>query len=146
MLFVCIVFLLPPGAGGPGPVENRVLSLVNKHRRAHDRGDLRWNEKLAEAARAHSRRMAEANFFGHEDPERGTLSERLAAAGIRRPAVAENLHRSNGYADPAHIAVEGWMKSRGHRRNMLDGSFRETGIGAARARDGTWYVTQLFAN
>jgi uncharacterized protein YkwD len=65
--------------------------------------------------------------------------------GVSRPSLAENLHRSFGYNDPAAVAVDGWLKSPGHRRNLLNPNFRLTGIGVARARDGTWYAAQIFA-
>jgi uncharacterized protein YkwD len=42
------------------------------------------------------------------------------------------------------IAVSGWMKSKGHRRHILDPVFRETGVGVARGSDGSIYFTQMF--
>ena len=129
----------------PGPVENRVLELANRERRARGLRSLAWDERLAEQARLHSRRMVEAGFFGHHDPKRGPLGSRVPASQSR-PAVAENLHRSYGYGDPAEVAVQGWMGSAGHRSNLLNARFTVTGIGAVRARDGAWFVTQIFAS
>jgi uncharacterized protein YkwD len=129
-----------------GPVENRVFELGNSERRAHGIRPLAWDDSLAAQARLHSRRMAELGFFAHRDPKRGALGERIGGAGLSRRVIAENLHRSYGYGDPAHAAVEGWMGSPGHRRNLLNGGFTVTGIGVARARDGTWFATQIFAS
>ena len=44
----------------------------------------------------------------------------------------------------AERAVAGWMGSPGHRKNMLSPSFNETGVGMARADDGSTYITQDF--
>lgn len=131
--------------GNPGPEENRILLLANRERRERDIRLLEWDDKLAEAARTHSRRMGTLGFFGHQDPERGTLGERLSAAGLSRRAIAENLHRSYGYSDPAQVAVDGWMTSEGHRRNLLNGIYTRTGVGVARAKDGTTFATQIFS-
>jgi uncharacterized protein YkwD len=46
-------------------------------------------------------------------------------------------------ADPVAAAVQGWMKSRTHRDNILRREFTETGVGICR-RDGSYYFTQLF--
>jgi uncharacterized protein YkwD len=140
VLLVLTIFCLAQGY--PGPVENRVLELANGQRRARGIRPLVWDEHLARQARLHSRRMAELGFFGHQDPKRGSLGQRIGAS---RRVVAENLHRSYGYNDPADVAVQGWMDSDGHRRNLLNSRFTVTGIGLARAGDGTWFATQLFA-
>ena len=53
------------------------------------------------------------------------------------------------YAAAAERVVEGWMESRGHRRNILDPEVAHHGAGAAVRRDpavcGELLVTQLFA-
>lgn len=42
-------------------------------------------------------------------------------------------------------AVDGWMKSPGHRRNILTGEYTESGMGAATNPSGTIYIlTQVF--
>ena len=129
-----------------GPEENRILVLANRERRERGLRPLVWDDKLAEAARTHSDRMAVLGFFGHRDPERGSLGERLGSGGLSRRAIAENLHRSYGYGDPAKVAVDGWMTSDGHRRNLLNGLYTLTGVGIARAKDGTTFATQIFSS
>ncbi|MDD4111103.1 MAG: CAP domain-containing protein, partial [Clostridia bacterium] len=37
-----------------------------------------------------------------------------------------------------------WMNSPGHRANILNRSFTEIGVGAAKKSNGTLYWTQLF--
>lgn len=43
----------------------------------------------------------------------------------------------------AAVAMDGWLKSPGHREN-LPVPYEVTGVGVARAADGTYYYTQLF--
>ena len=49
----------------------------------------------------------------------------------------------NAAEDIARQAVDGWMKSPGHRRNILDGTYTESGVGVALS-DNDIYITQLF--
>ncbi len=87
--------------------------------------------------------MASAGFFSHIDPGRGALDRRLGAARISWRAAAENIFEQQGHSGPVRTAVTGWMRSAGHRRNILDARFRESAVGIA-VRRGTWYYTQVF--
>ncbi len=54
----------------------------------------------------------------------------------------ERLYR---WKTPQHLSrqtVGGWMKSDGHRRNLLHAGYHVQGIGVAQAEDGTVYVTE----
>jgi uncharacterized protein YkwD len=41
-------------------------------------------------------------------------------------------------------AVTGWMKSPGHRRNILEKTYQKTGIGISISKDDKVYITQVF--
>lgn len=105
---------------------------------------LQWNDALAAEARAQSASMLVRRFFSHDDPVRGSLRARLGGAGFKWRKISENLYREQGYADPARSAVEGWMTSPGHRRNLLDPDMTETGVGIMAGSDETYYITQIF--
>jgi uncharacterized protein YkwD len=124
--------------------EQRVFELGNRQRRKRRLRELLWRDDIKDEARRHSLRMMELGFFSHHDPARGALAQRLSAAGLSFRGAAENLNYSRGYSDPPAAAVQGWMMSPGHRKNLLDSAFTHTGIGVARAKDGTWYATQIF--
>jgi len=49
----------------------------------------------------------------------------------------------NTVEDIARLAVQGWMHSPGHRRNILYTTFSESGIGVAVSSNDV-YITQLF--
>jgi len=73
------------------------------------------------------------------------FDERVRMFPVAHRGAAENLALSKGVAEVAEVAVDGWIKSPGHEKN-LRGAFNQCGIGAARASDGTFYITQLFAH
>lgn len=124
-------------------LEQRVLERINEVRRQHDLNDLAMDSVLREVARQYSAAMGRRDFFSHSGPEGDTVGDRLRAAGVCYRMVAENLAKNYNVPDPVTAAVDGWMDSPGHRRNILTPAFRQTGIGVW--RDGeTFYFTQVF--
>ena len=65
------------------------------------------------------------------------------SAICRAKLAAENAGQTT-FADPNDEILRGWIQSPDHRRNLYSPPFNRTGIGFARAADGTWYVTQLY--
>jgi uncharacterized protein YkwD len=125
--------------------ERRAFELVNAERRARGESALVWDAELTRMARLHSEKMARQNFFSHSGPDGQGLRERSRANGIVGfKALAENLAYNKGFADAASSAVVGWMRSEGHRDNILNAEFTRTGVGMARAADGRIYFTQVF--
>lgn len=125
-------------------LEQQCLDEVNRHREMRGLGHLALSEELLEIARDYSRRMAEERFFSHTDPEGRTVRQRVSEAGIRWRVLGENLAYSNGYTNPVAASMNGWMDSEGHRRNILDPSYRQTAIGAWISADGTVFFTEIF--
>jgi uncharacterized protein YkwD len=71
----------------------------------------------------------------------------VRGVGVDSAALGENiyLNRDTDRAKLAERAVKAWLNSPEHRVNMLSSDFATTGVGIARAADGTAYVTQDFA-
>ena len=128
---------------GPA-VEEDVFSAANRERRLRRLPALSWNDRLAAVARRHSERMARLRFFSHTDPERGDLADRLEAAGVAYQACGENLYRQSGMPDSASGAITAWLRSRGHRSNLLSSLYRKTGVGVAVGSGGEYTITQLY--
>lgn len=128
-----------------GSLERAIFDAINEQRRKQNLLPLLWAEDLAVAARAHSTAMARRNFFAHDVPRGAAFSARMHPLMAGRSGIAENLFQSQGYADPVQTAVEGWLQSPGHRRNLLNPAYNETGVGAAVSEDKTLYFTQIFA-
>lgn len=125
--------------------ERRAFELVNAERRARGEAALVWDAELTRMARLHSEKMARQNFFSHTGPDGQGLRERSRANGITGfKSLAENLAYNKGFSDAATSAVVGWMRSAGHRDNILNEEFTRTGVGVARSEDGRVYFTQVF--
>jgi uncharacterized protein YkwD len=126
-------------------IEREVVARVNRYRRAEGLRPLSADPRVAEIARSHSRAMAAGRTrFGH-----GGFEGRTDAVAARVPykRVAENVsrHRRHTRVEIPSVAVEKWLGSRGHRRN-IEGPYAVTGVGAALAGDGSVYLTQIFVD
>lgn len=139
-----IAFTMPCFAGEISlpALEREVHALVNEHRRAIGLRPLAYNEHIVRHARRHSQEMARGrggvNHHG-ADERREALARRIGFRGF-----AENVAMNNSAASrTAEVAVRGWLKSAGHRRNM-EGGFILTGVGVARSETGFYFFTQIF--
>ena len=124
-----------PSHGQTKQARRAVLCLLNRERAGRGLRPLRSNRRLRAAAARHSHSMARHNFFDHTSPTGSTMSARIKGSGYTRRArswsIGENIAwGSGGYATPRQI-VRSWMRSPGHRANILNGGFREIGIGVA---------------
>jgi uncharacterized protein YkwD len=114
-------------------LERPLIRKLNRVRGAHGLKPLRKSVPLRRAAAAHASAMSGAGFFSHTSLD-GTAMEQRVARFYRRTSfsswkVGENLLWASG-SMTADRAVEVWMNSPGHRRNILDPRFREIGIAA----------------
>jgi uncharacterized protein YkwD len=124
-------------------MEQQVLERINALRTREGLQPLQADERAMRAAREYSQLMANRNFFSHTGPSGETLTRRLAAAGLSYSRAGENIAKNWNLRQPVSAAVEGWMKSPGHRANILRPEFTHTGVGVW--RDGkTYYYTQVF--
>ncbi|HEY9670692.1 MAG TPA: CAP domain-containing protein [Waterburya sp.] len=122
-------------------MEQSVHQQVNQYRKSHNLPPLKWNAQIAQQARIHSQAMASGKVpFSHNGFE-GRVKAIAKSIPYRR--AGENVAYNLGYADPGKQAVEGWIKSTGHRHNM-EGNFDLTGIGIAKNAKGEYYLTQIF--
>ncbi len=129
-----------------------VLELVNAaraeprtcgQRRFDATGSLVWNEKLAAASLAHSRDMAQQNYFSHAAKNGDTPANRARRQGYRWQRVGENIAAGQGSAKKA---VAAWLASPGHCANIMNSGFTEAGAAYATNPDSDMsiYWTQDF--
>ena len=115
-------------------LEHAVLCLVNRERTSRGLRRLRTNGRLDRAARGHSLHMVQRKFFSHDSPGGASVLDRVRSRGYNSRGgmmVGENIAWGSGsYATPAGI-VASWMKSPGHRANILRRGFKEIGVGVA---------------
>jgi uncharacterized protein YkwD len=131
----CPAAATAPAAGNVAQLERTTLCLVNLERSQRGLRALRSNGRLARAADGHSHDMVRRSFFSHEAPGGSTMSTRIKRAGYlsgaRSYTFAENIAWGTGeYGTPLSI-MKSWMQSPGHRANILNGRFREIGVGVA---------------
>lgn len=124
-------------------MERDIMHLVNVERMKSGLDTLRWNPQLDKAAKIQAVEMASEHRMAHDLPgaQYPTLKDRIRYAGYGYRHMAENI----AYGFPnAQYTVAAWMKSSGHRTNILDRVSAETGIGVARAKTGELYYCQVF--
>jgi uncharacterized protein YkwD len=128
-LFWVSAVVLGLGLAAPAPVQadtaQSVLTAVNAARAKAGCGPLRMNSRLTAAAKTHARAMAEQNFFGHAGKDGSRFSSRIKRQGYSFRAAAENI--AAGQKSATQV-VQNWLKSAGHRRNILNCQMTETGI------------------
>ncbi|MCP2362202.1 uncharacterized protein YkwD [Nonomuraea thailandensis] len=117
-------------------LASRVVSLTNSARARRGCGPLRVEISLTRSARAHSLEMARTGQLSHNSPDGASPWDRMERAGYRWGA-AENI--GAGY-DTAEEAVNGWMASRDHRKNILDCGLKAIGVGVASGPGGPWWT------
>ena len=125
----------------PAFTENELYNLVNEERKRHNLPTFALAAHLMDAARKHSEAMAAAGRLSHQLPSEPELKVRLAQAGARFDAVAENVAKSES-VENAHIEL---MNSPGHRANLLNPAYDAIGIGVVE-KGQMIYVTEDFSH
>jgi uncharacterized protein YkwD len=130
-------------------VEQTIVEFTNAFRRQSERGALRRNPTLDQAARSFARYLARTGKFSHTADGRQP-ADRTQEAGYKHCRVSENLALNmdtRGFRARAlaRAAIEGWKKSPPHRRAMVDPFVTEIGVGVAKADNEQRYLSvQLF--
>lgn len=118
--------------------ELEVVRLINEIRTQYGLGQLTVNKELSRVARIKSQDMRDKGYFSHTSPTYGSPFDMMKRFGIRYRTAGENI--AMGYRTPQSV-VNGWMNSPGHRANILNGSFKEIGMGYVESGN---YWTQMF--
>jgi uncharacterized protein YkwD len=124
---------LRPTRGNLEVVRSAVLCLHNAERARHGLPQLSENPRLRRAAERHSSHMVDAHFFDHTTPAGATMVDRIRrtgyTSGARGWSLGENIAWGTGRLATAAQIHRSWMRSPGHRANILQRAFREIGIG-----------------
>lgn len=133
----------PPAADADAGPEERIareiFDRVNDERRERGVEPVEWNEELAGVARDWSAAMAERGVLEHQDVREVLSRDELSGfAGL-----GENIFTASGPV-PAGVAHVGWMRSDGHRVNVLNPGWNRLGVGVFCAPDGSVWAAQEF--
>ena len=130
-------------------VEAAIIEITNTVRGEAKLGAVTVSPQLTVAARAYAALLAKSGQFAHDAD--GTMGERTARAGYQHCALAENLasHQdSRGFEARglAKSALEGWLNSPGHRKNLLGPEMTDIGVAVAKSpdKDPKYIAVQLF--
>lgn len=108
-------------------IAAEMLGRVNAARRQAGAPPLVANPLLDRVSQEHAEDMLRRSYFGHRTPEGLGPSERARADGYRS-GIGENIVEQRFSVEEA---LEAWLASAPHRRNLLDPGLREVGLGLA---------------
>ncbi len=142
---VGVAMVASPAQAAPTTAQAQTLQaditrLTNSQRTAHGCPAAAVNAQLVTAATGHSTWMARTGTFSHTGSNGSTFATRARTAGFARPS-GENI--AWGYRSAAEV-VNAWMKSPGHRANILNCRSKAVGVGVAFNAGGNAYYTQVF--
>lgn len=104
-----------------------ILAISNNHRAAAGLPALAYNSQLTAAANAKAAHMCTYNYWDHTAPDGTTGWTFISRSGYAYIRAGENL--AKGFSTDQAV-VDGWMASAGHRANILQPAFVDTGIGS----------------
>ncbi len=142
---------VPPPATGPGrtrprseqdpsDVAARVVDAHNAERARRRLRPLVPNPLLDAAAIGQAQDMAARRRMSHKGSDGSSPFERISRQGYKFRAAGENV--AYGF-DEVEQVMDGWMRSPGHRRNIL-GAYAEIGVGRAVDPGGSTYWSVTF--
>lgn len=118
--------------------ETEVVRLVNQRRAEQGLKPLTQDWQLSRVARFKSEDMSKLGYFSHNSPTYGSPFDMMKSFGISYRSAGENIAR--GYKTPEEV-VDAWMKSPGHRANILNSSYTHIGVGYVNSGN---HWTQMF--
>jgi len=126
---------LIPTPANIAEVRAATLCLINHERRGHGEAPLSENARLLAAAQGHSEDMVSRDYFSHTTPTGEAFDTRILASGYvthnQAYMLGENIDCATLYLATPAATVTAWMNSPEHRENILNGEYRETGMGVA---------------
>lgn len=119
------------------PVDDAARAM-NEYRDGKRRATLDASDALTRAAQAHAADMLAQTYFSHTSKDGSTFTDRIKAQGFKACFAAENIAFG---ATSGAAAIEQWINSPPHKRNMLHRKAEEYGLGQA----GKYWVMVLAA-
>jgi len=116
------------------PPERAIVQVVNVERKARGLPSLRAVRGLSRAAERHSWDQLRYDRFGHDSSDGTPFGRRVARVGRFRMAAEVVAFAPHGSGSGARSVVRMWLRSPGHRAQVLNPSFRVLGVGRVRGR------------
>lgn len=125
--------------------RGKQLRIINEMRGKHGLSTFKAYYALDKIAREHSKDMARHHTCNHAGFS--SRAKRIKQI-IGDVYIGENCYKfpANHYSGrTAYQLVRGWMRSPGHRRNLMNPDYKKIGIGIV-SRKGYIYATQIFSS
>lgn len=137
-----------------GSVLDRALAHINAARSAEGLPALSLDTGLSKAAALHNQRMIDGCGLSHQCSGEGGIGDRFSAQGVRWSSAGENIGVGNAANNDTAVlaAANGLCDSMlaetppndGHRKNLLNRSFKKIGLSIVRDNSGRVWLTQDF--
>lgn len=130
-----------------GSSESELLRLTNQARASAGLRSLKVDGTLSSIARWRSKDMIKRDYFSHSIPGSGSVFDVLQSRGYCFRVAGENIGWNSFPDSSATRAVHAqFMRSAGHRANILGKAWDVIGIGAYQGAGGKKMWTVLFAD
>ncbi|HTH92996.1 MAG TPA: CAP domain-containing protein [Candidatus Paceibacterota bacterium] len=122
-----------------------IIDATNQERLDDGLPPLKTNNELAASAKLKVEDMITNQYFDHTSPSGKTVADLGQQVGYDYVVMGENL--ALGDFTSAHDLLQAWMKSPGHRANILNDTYQDIGVYAAQGMyqgHMVWFAVQHF--
>lgn len=122
----------------------KLYDLTNREREKAGLNDLKYNQTLSKAAYEKAKDMFAQNYWAHYSPDGKTPWDFMYKSGYQYEYAGENLAKNFLFSNNV---VDAWMKSPGHRENILKKDYTEIGFAIVNGvlnGEETTLVVQMF--
>lgn len=140
LLFLSAVVLAQSPPTGEAQAK-LMLEQVNRIRKENQVPEMKSSGKLATIALNQAQSMATTGTLTHFDAEGRSIGDRARLVGYKFSLVGENIALGPTTVESVMTA---WLKSPGHRKNILEKGFREFGSASVVDSQGQVYWVQVF--
>ena len=107
-------------------IRTFMLKQINKERKKKGAAPLKFYNKVNKTAQAKAKDLYKTGDFSHDSVNLGDFTDQYDAAGLSYYAGGENI----AFHDPTvKDVMNAWMKSAGHKANILSKTYTHVGIG-----------------
>ena len=134
------------GSGIPtsySTMMDEVTALTNNYRAQNGLAPVTLDSTLTNVATIRSEEGVQQGYISHTRSDGSNVTAIANNWGVNWRIMGENLGR---YQTTPSQLVNMWIDSASHRANLVNPSFERVGVGIARAADGGYYFTQIFAD
>lgn len=140
---ILILIFLSTLSLGMENYQKIILKEVNIEREKNHLKPLKIDSRLNKIAVIKAKDMAKDKKMSHTSKKFGATFNLIKKENIHFTKAAENI--ASGHKTPEFV-TERWLKSKGHRKNILERDYRFIGIGKATDNNGKIYWVQIFTN